>query len=294
MKRQNLRDKRNGMLFVLPWIVGFLIFTMLPMLQALYYSFTEFGGLITKPGWVGLKNYAKIFTGDKLFGTVVYNTLYMALIGGVFVILFTLVIAIVLNDRRLRGTAWFRVIFFLPTLVPSIVLCILWIWLLNPESGLINDVLGFLGIQGPGWLASPAWSKPALILMRIWCAGNVIIIFLGGLLDIPEELYEAVEIDGGNFWHKTVHVTLPLLKPVVLFNVINIAIGMMQMFTEPLVMTNSGGPNNTTYTYALYIYKNAFYYNKMGYACALAWIMLILSMILTYLALKFGGFFEKD
>lgn len=264
------------------------------MLQAMYFSFTEYGGLVTEPVWVGFENYILMFTKDKLFGTVIYNTLYMVLIGVIFIVLFTLAISILLNDKRLRGTSGFRVMFFLPTLVPSIILCILWMWLFNPDSGMINNILSWVGIEGPAWLSSLFWSKPALIIMRMWCSGNLIIIFLGGLQDIPQSLYEAVEIDGGNFWHKTRHITIPMLKPVILFNVINTLINIMQMFTEPLVMTSAGGPMNSTYTYALYIYKNAFQYNKMGYASALSWIILIVSMILTFIALKAGGYFEND
>jgi ABC-type sugar transport systems, permease components len=294
MSRQKLRDQRNGLLFISPWVIGFFVFTFFPMLQALYYSFTEYGGLVSKPKWIGLDNYVRMFTKDNLFGTVTYNTLYMVLIGGIFITLFTLAISILLNDKRLRGVSGFRVMFFLPTLVPSIILCILWTWLFNPDSGMINNILSWFHITGPAWLSSVLWSKPALLIMRLWCSGNLIIIFLGGLQDIPPDLYEAVEIDGGNFWHKTLNVTLPLMKPVILFNVINTLINVMQMFTEPLVMTNAGGPNNTTYTYALYIYKSAFQYSKMGYASALSWIMLIVSMVLTFIALRAGGYFEKD
>lgn len=294
MKNQQLRDQRNGMLFVLPWVIGFLIFTLYPMLRALYYSFTEYGGLVQEPKWIGLSNYTRMFTADKLYSTVIMNTLYFMVFGGISIILFTFVIALLLNDKRLRGTSGFRVIFFLPTLVPSIILCILWMWIFNPDSGLLNNLLGLFGIEGPGWLASLTWAKPALIIMRVWCAGNLIIIFLGGLQDVPVDLYEAVDIDGGNFWHKTWNVTIPILKPVILFNVINTIINVMQMFTEPLVMTKSGGPMDRTYTYALYVYKNAFQYNKMGYASALAWIMLVISMILTFIALKFGGYFETE
>lgn len=294
MSKQEWRNQRNGLLFISPWIVGFMTFMLFPMLQALYYSFTEYGGLVSKPKWIGLSNYIHMFTNDSLFRTVIYNTFYLVLIGGLFITVITLIISILLNDKRLHGVSGLRVMFFLPTLMPAIILCILWTWLFNPDSGMINNMLSWIGIRGPAWLSSMTWSKPALLIMRLWCSGNLIIIFLGGLQDIPQDLYEAVDMDGGNLWHKTMHITIPLMKPVILFNVINTLINVMQMFTEPLVMTNSGGPNNTTYTYALYIYKSAFQYNKMGYACALSWIMLTVSMLLTFIALRAGGYFEKD
>jgi multiple sugar transport system permease protein len=290
---RDLRNLRNGLLFISPWIVGFLVFALYPMIQAFYYSFTDFAGLARTPAWVGLENFQTMFGRDKLFVTVVKNTLFMVFFGGTMTLAVTLTIAILLNHRSLKGAGGFRVIFFLPTLVPSIVLCILWLWLFNVDSGLINSVLKLFGIRGPGWLQSLAWSKPALAIMRLWCAGNLIIIFLGGLQDIPPDLYEAVDIDGGNFWHKTFHVTLPMLRPIILFNIISTINGLMQMFVEPLTMTRSGQPMDKTYTYALYIYNNAFKYSKMGYACALSWIMLIITLALTFVALKFGGFFEE-
>jgi multiple sugar transport system permease protein len=290
----NARNLRNGLLFISPWVAGFLIFSLYPIAQAFYYSFTDYGGGIFRaPVWVGLGNFKTMFAGDKLFGRVVKNTLFMVFAGGALTLLVTMTIAILLNHKTLKSVSGFRVIFFLPTLVPSIVLCILWLWLFNVDTGLINSVLKVFGIRGPGWLQSLAWSKPALVIMRLWCAGNLIIIFLGGLQDISPELYEAVDIDGGNFWHKTWHITIPMLRPIILFNIISTINGLMQMFVEPLTMTRSGQPMDMTYTYALYVYNNAFKYGKMGYACALSWIMLIITLALTFVALKWGGFFEE-
>jgi multiple sugar transport system permease protein len=301
MKRDDWRNLRNGLLFILPWIIGFLGFSLYPILQALYYSFCDYsGGVFRPPEWIGLGNYKNMFMGlfnmdggDDLFRRVMINTLYLVFFGGILTLVLTLTISILLNHKSLKKASAFRVIFFLPTLVPSIVLCVLWLWLFNVDSGMINSFLALFGIKGPGWLNSLFWSKPALIIMRLWCAGNLIIIFLGGLQDISPELYEAVEIDGGNFWHKTWHITIPSLRPIILFNIINTINGLMQMFVEPLTMTGSDGPPmNMTYTYALYVYNNAFKYSKMGYACALSWVILIITLVLTFIALKFGGFFE--
>jgi multiple sugar transport system permease protein len=279
-------------LFISPWLVGFLGFSLYPILRAFYFSFTDYSGLLRAPVFIGLENFKNMLN-DKIFITVVKNTLFIVFAGGALIILVTLTIAILLDNKNLKGLAGFRVIFFLPTLVPTIILCILWIWLFNVDSGLINSLLSVFGIRGPGWLASLVWSKPALVIMRVWVSGNLIIIFLGGLQDIPRDLYEAVDIDGGNLWHKIIHITVPMLKPIILFNVVNTINGLMQMFVEPLTMTSRGGPMDKTYTYALYVYQNAFTYGNMGYACALSWIMLIITMLFTLIALKSGGYFEE-
>ncbi|MDR1420256.1 MAG: sugar ABC transporter permease [Treponema sp.] len=291
-KLREIRTLRNGLIFISPWLVGFLGFTLYPMLQAFYYSFTDYSGLLRPPVFIGFEHYRNMFS-DAIFVTVVKNTLFMVFAGGALIILTTLTIAILLDNKNLKGFAGFRVLFFLPTLVPTIILCVLWIWLFNVDSGLINSLLAFFGIRGPGWLASLTWSKPALIIMRTWVSGNLIIIFLGGLQDIPRDLYEAVDIDGGNLLHKIIHITVPMLKPIILFNVVNTINGLMQMFVEPLTMTSRGGPMDKTYTYALYVYQNAFTYGNMGYACALSWVMLIITMLFTVTCLKSGGYFEE-
>jgi len=281
--KQSKRDIINGLLFISPWIIGFLLFTLYPILSSFYYSLTDYNAIST-PNFIGLQNYVQLFK-DDLFYTSLYNTLYMIVIGVTLIILTTLIIAIALNDKRLKNVSFFRVIFFIPTLVPTVILSILWIWLLQPDSGLVNTVLNFFHIPGPGWFASLTWSKPSFILMFIWAGGNYIIIFLAGLQDIPETLYEAVEIDGGTIWHKIWYITIPLLKPVILFNVITAVLNIFQSFAESFIITQ-GGPNNTTNFYALYLYQNAFLYHHMGYASAMAWIMLIITLGLTLLLLK--------
>lgn len=281
--KQSKRDIINGLLFISPWIIGFLLFTLYPILSSFYYSLTDYNAIST-PNFIGLQNYVQLFK-DDLFYTSLYNTLYMIVIGVTLIILTTLIIAIALNDKRLKNVSFFRVIFFIPTLVPTVILSILWIWLLQPDSGLVNTVLNFFHIPGPGWFASLTWSKPSFILMFIWAGGNYIIIFLAELQDIPETLYEAVEIDGGTIWHKIWYITIPLLKPVILFNVITAVLNIFQSFAESFIITQ-GGPNNTTNFYALYLYQNAFLYHHMGYASAMAWIMLIITLGLTLLLLK--------
>lgn len=292
MSKQGRRELRNGLIFISPWIIGFLTFTLYPILSSFYYSLTDYNA-ISEPTFIGLQNYIDLFKNDELFYTVLYNTFYMILFGVSLTILTTLTISIILNDRRIRGLSFFRVIFFIPTLVPTVVLAILWIWLFQPENGLVNGILNFFHIPGPGWFASLTWSKPTFILMGVWCGGNYIITFLAGLQDIPVTLYEAVEIDGGNFLDKVFHVTLPQLKPVILFNAITAIINTLQSFAESFIITQ-GGPNNTTNFFALYLYQNAFLYRKMGYASAMAWVMLVMALLLTLIILKLTNWGRND
>ena len=289
------KNQINGMLFASPWIIGFLVFTLNPLIQAFYYSLTKYNPL-KAPKFIGLKNYIYIFTEDVLFHKVLYNSLYMVFLGVTVSIVTTLLISLLLNDKRLKGTSIFRVMFFIPTLVPMVILCVLWMLIYNSGGGgggFLNQILGIVGIQGPQWLGDPQWSKAALVIMRTWCAGNLIIIFLGGLRGIPKELYEAVSIDGGGFFHKTVYVTLPMLKPIIIYNVITSIIITMQNFSEAFIMTK-GGPADSTYMYALYVYRNAFQYGNMGYASALSWIMLIITLVMTLIALYAGGWLNQE
>lgn len=290
-KKLNKRSQITGLLFISPWIIGFLCFTLYPILNSLYYSFTDYSAL-KEPNFVGIDNYKTLFTNDPLFIKSIQNTGYMILIGLPIIILVTFVIATIVNDKRLRGVSFIRTLFFMPTLVPMVVLCILWIWLLK-DTGAVNQGLELIGIEGPGWLASPTWAKPGMILMNLWCSGNLIIIFLAGLQDVPTSLYEAVEMDGGNFLHKFWYITVPYMKPIIVYNVITYMIKLLQQFTESFVMTN-GGPNDSTTFFGYYLYNNAFKFMKMGYASAMAWIMLIAAMILTFIMLKVTGFGKEE
>jgi len=278
------KDLVNGLLFISPWIVGFLFFTAYPLISSLYYSLTDYD-IINPPVFVGLENYKTLFTGDDMFYTVLKNTLYMVFIGLTVITACTVFISILLNNKKVKGMAFFRVIFFLPTLVPFVILSILWVWVLQPDSGVVNTVLGWIGIDGPGWFASPSWSKPAFILMGLWGAGGSIIIYLAGLQGIPESLYEAASIDGANSMQKMFSITLPMLRPVILFNVITGIIGTFQSFAESFIITQ-GGPNGSTMFYSLYLYQNAFQYAKMGYASAMAWVLLVIALVFTLVLFK--------
>jgi len=273
--REGTRNIRNGVLFISPWIVGFFVFIAYPIASSLYYSLTRYN-VIDAPKFIGLGNYITLLLTDTTFQTALVNTLYMIFAGTAVITVATIAIAIILNSRSVGGVSVFRVVFFIPTLIPLVILCILWVWMLQPQTGLINTVLSYVGIQGPGWLADPRLAKPAFIMMFLWTSGGAVIIYLAGLQDIPVSLYEVASLDGAGFFRRTFSITIPLLSPVILFNVVTYVIGIFQSFAESYIIT-SGGPDNSTLFYSLYLYQNAFQYFKMGLACAMAWILLIIA-----------------
>ena len=277
------RDLRNAMLFISPWVMGTLIFKFYPILASLYYSLTEYS-VVNPPVFVGLRNYVALFH-DPVFYKSLTNTLYMGVFGTVLTTVFAIIVAVLLNNRKIKGLTIFRVVFFLPTLVPVVIISILWIWLLQSDNGVINTLLSYIGIDGPGWLADPAWAKPSFILMMLWSSGGSIIIYIAGLQEIPDSLYESAAIDGAGFLRQNLNITLPLLSPVILFNVVTLVIHVFQWFAEPLIMT-SGGPDNSTLFYSLNLYRYAFQYFKMGYASAMAWIMLLISIFIILMLFK--------
>lgn len=280
----------KGLLFISPWIIGFLVFTLFPLGSSFYYSLTRYD-IINDPKFIGLDNYISLFFEDKIFMKALMNTFYMVFVGLSIGTAVTLLISVLLNNRKLKGLSIFRVIFFLPTLVPLVILSILWVWVLQPDSGLVNTVLGWFGIDGPGWFSSPTWSKPSFILMGIWGAGGSIIIYLAGLQGIPDSMYEAASIDGAQSWQKVLFITIPMLRPVILYNVITGIIGTFQSFAESFIITN-GGPDGSTIFYSLYLYQNAFQYAKMGYASAMAWVLLVIALTFTFILFKVTNFWE--
>lgn len=288
-----IREARNGLLFITPWIFGFLVFTLYPIVASLYYSLCNYS-VIKAPVFIGLQNYKALFQ-DKIFLKTISNTLYMMCLGVPITTIIAVGVSVMLNHKKLNQTytGIIRVLFFLPTLIPTVVACLLWIWVMQPDSGIVNQLLGYIGIKGPGWLSSPTWSKPSFILMMIWTCGNAIIIYLAGLQDISETLYEAAELDGAGFIKKTFYVTIPLMKSTILYNVVTLIIGVLQWFAEPYIIT-SGGPDNSTMFYSLYLYNNAFSYFKMGYASAQAWIMLIFALLIILLLFKGFKFGQTD
>ncbi|NPV79438.1 MAG: sugar ABC transporter permease [Firmicutes bacterium] len=282
-RRTALINFRNGLLFVSPWIIGFVLFTLYPILSSLYYSFTEYN-IMRAPVWVGLANFAELFTHDELFWTSLYNTVYYTVFSVPLGLIASVAIALLLN-MKVGGMAFYRTVYYLPSIVPAVAVAVLWRWLLNPQYGLINGLLMKLHLPPIGWIADPKWAKPALILMGLWTIGGSIVIYLAGLQDIPNHLYEAAEIDGATSWHKTIHITLPLLSPTIFFNLVMGLIWSFQYFTEAFVMTR-GGPANSTLFYSLYLYNNAFVYFKMGYASAMAWLLFLLVLLVTALTFR--------
>lgn len=285
--RRGLCRDVEGYLFISPWLIGFLIFAAGPILLSLFMSFTQWS-LLSAPQWVGLSNYQEIIFDDPLVYKSLWNTAYYVFFSVPLGVVFSLALAILLN-QKLRGLSIFRTIFFLPSVTNMVAVSLLWMWIFNPEFGLLNRALSFFGITGPLWLQSEVWSKPALILMSLWGIGGGMIINLAALQNIPVELYEAADLDGARKWHRLRHITLPLISPAIFFNLIMNMIGSFQVFTQAFVMTGSsgqgeeGGPNNATLFFVLYLYKKAFQQFKMGYASALAWILFAIILVFTVL-----------
>ncbi len=277
---------RTGMLFLLPWTIGFLVFTLYPMVASFVYSFSIYHA--KQPlEWVGLQNYAHLLADDKFWKSLV-NTLYMVVIGVPLTLLGSFFCAILLN-LKVRGQSIYRVIYFLPSIVPTVASTILWLWILNPQTGILNTILGYVGIQGPNWMSNPTWSKPGLILLGMWGMGGTIVIYLSGLQDVPVSLLEAAELDGANWWQRLWHITIPMVSPITLFNLITGVIAMFQYFAQAYVFRGAhdlGYPLNSTLFYSVYLYQNAFLWLKMGYASAMAWVLFIIILICTVLLLK--------
>jgi len=274
-----------GHIFLLPWAIGLIVFIIGPIIASAYFSLTEYT-VMTPPQWVGIANYQKAFFGDKQFWPSLYRTLIYSLAVVPLGLAGSLAMATLLN-QRVKGTSIFRTIFFLPSLTPAVALAVLWTWLFHPTVGPINLILSWVGIEGPGWLGSKDWAMTALIIISLWAAigGNNMLIFLAGLQGVPQELYEAADIDGARAWAKFRHVTLPMISPTLLFNLILGIIGALKVFTLAFVATQ-GGPSYATWFLALHIYRQAFEYFRMGYGSALAWVFVVLLLAFTYIQMN--------
>lgn len=270
-----------GYLFVLPWFLGFLLFGGGPILFSLFMSFCDYD-VLHPPKWVGLSNYTNMFT-NPLFYKSLYNTVFMAL-GIPFGMAVGLGIAMLLN-YEIKGMAVYRTFFYLPAIMPAVAASILWIWIFNPQQGILNNLLAQVGIAGPAWLQDEHWSKPALIIMNLWGAGGSMIVWLAGLKGIPRHLYEAAEIDGAGRLRSFWSITLPMLSPYIFFNLIMGLIGTFQIFTQAYVMTQ-GGPIDSTLFFAFYLFNNAFRFFRMGYASALAWVLFAIVLALTLIQMR--------
>jgi multiple sugar transport system permease protein len=274
------REAIAGFLFVAPWVISLLIFTAYPVIAALYLSFTDYN-IVEPPKWIGFENYLKMFTEDPSFWKAVGNSAYYALISVPLGLLSSLALALILNMRA-RGIGVYRTIFYLPTLVPPVASTIIFVLLMNPQNGLLNVLLGSFGLPKPGWLTDPNWSKPALIIMSLWVVGAGALIFLAGLKEIPQSLLDAAAIDGAGAWQQFRYITIPLLTPVILFNLVMGVIGSFQVFTQALVIGGTTGkPLESTLMFMVIIYRNAFAYFAMGYASALAVVLFLAILIIT-------------
>jgi multiple sugar transport system permease protein len=282
MKASERRAIITGLLFISPWLIGFLIFTLYPVFASAYLSFTDYR-VLAPPKWVGIGNYTDLFADRDYFLPSLWDTIFMFLELPLALVI-GLALALLL-DMKLRGIAFYRTVFYLPSIVPVVSSAVLWMWVLNPQHGLMNAALHAMHIPGPAWLASPAWAKPAMILMDMWGVGGGMVIYLAALQGVPQTLYEAAALDGANGWQKIWFVTIPSISPVIFFNLIMGVIGTFQYFTQTFIMTN-GGPNNSTLFYALYLYQNAFQYFRMGTACAMAWILFIITLLATLIVFK--------
>lgn len=275
-----------GYIFLIPWALGLLIFSLGPIVASAYFSLNDYD-VISAPKWIGVQNYGQAFVGDKLFWPSLGRTFKYAVVVVPLGLVGSLALALLLNSKRIRGTNVFRTFFFLPSLTPIVALALLWSWLLHPTVGPINYALGLVGIPGPGWLTNKQWALPALILISLWggWGGNRMLIFLAGLQGVPQSLYEAAEIDGAGSWSKFRNVTLPMISPTLFFNLVLGIIGSLQVFSLAFVAT-LGGPSYATWFYALHIYRQAFEYFRMGYASALSWIFVVILMTFTYIQMN--------
>jgi len=320
MSRSSWRETRAALLFISPWLVGLFGLLLYPILASFYYSLCEYS-VLEPAQYIGLGNYADLFT-DEVFWKALGNTFYYACLALPLGLVMAIAVALLLNTG-VRGMTVYRTIFFLPSLMPTVALAILWLWIFNGDYGVLNYAvssstgwiagqvgglghamathgMGLLGnaimaaaqhvkAQGPPWLTDPSWSKLAFVVLSLWGVGHAVVIYLAGLQDVPVHLYEAADLDGASWWQKVRHVTLPTISPVIQFNLILGIIGSFQFFAAPYVMAPNGQPARSAYFFAMMLYDNAFPYLKMGYASAMAWVLFVIIMMCTMAALKLSS-----
>jgi multiple sugar transport system permease protein len=317
MTGKQRKDLRMGLLFISPWIVGFAVFGVYPIAMAIYYSFCDYD-VLRDPVWVGSLNYQDMVT-DDVFWKSLYNTLFYTLISVPMSLTLALLIAVLLN-RPILGRSLFRTFFYIPAIVPLVAVSMIWIWVFQGETGLLNYGIASLGrsidfvlhdfvhinvamdwingkmgtgwhlgrvtLEGPQWLTDATWTKPTLILSSVWQIGGAMVLFLAGLQDVPRSLYESADLDGAGPMQQFRHITIPMVSPVLYFNLVMGIILSIQEFVKPFIMMADGGENRSALLFAVYIYQNAFQYNNMGYACAMAVILFLMILVLTWLATR--------
>jgi multiple sugar transport system permease protein len=283
MRASARNEARAFYLWISPWLLGFLIWRAWPMLDSLYLAFTDYR-LLNSPNFTGLENINKLINDEQFWKSLQVTLLYVA--GTVpFGTLIALGAAMLLA-QKLRGVNFWRTIYFMPSVVAGVTVAVMWSFIFNPKFGLLNIILEKIGVDGPAWLASETWALPAIIIMGWWTRiGTQMVIYLAGIKGIPQALYEAAEIDGAGAWAKFRNVTVPMLSPTILFNVIIELIAAFNIVDPALVLTD-GGPNNATRLYVFNLYETAFEFSKMGYASLLAWVLFIIVMVLTVITLQ--------
>lgn len=272
-----------GYAFIAPWLVGFLVFTLGPFLTSVYLAFTRFD-IVSPPKWVGLANYG-LMLHDATFWHSLLLTFKYAVVAVPLGVVAGVGLALLLN-ASVRGVAVYRTIFFVPSIVPMVATTVVFIWLLNPQIGLVNRLLGLFGVVGPAWLKEPVWTFWSLILMSLWSVGGSMVVYLAGLKDIPVHLYEAALLDGANVWHRLRYVTLPMLSPVIFFNLVMGVISAFQYFTQPYMLLQQQAPEESTRFFAVYLFERAWRYLDMGYASAMAWVLFGLVVTITWLLFR--------
>jgi multiple sugar transport system permease protein len=275
-----------GLLFVSPWLIGFLLWTLYPLGSSLYYSLTRYD-LLRPETFIGLSNFQEILGRDQVFRTVMGNTLYYVGLGGPLCVIAAFLLAFLLN-MKIKGRSVYRAIFFFPAIVPAVVIAMVWQFLLNTQYGAINSTLQAVGLPVIRFLSNPDLAKPSIIMINMWASGTAMVIFLATLQDVPREYYEAAIVDGANAWHKFWNITIPMCTPIILYNLVMTLIWGFQDFTLPWLLT-AGGPNQSTEFYAVHLYRNAFSFLRMGKACALAWILFIIIVVFTLILFRTSG-----
>jgi multiple sugar transport system permease protein len=294
------RRRRLVLLLMSPWLIGFTVFFGYPLVANVYFSFTHYD-LLSSPRWIGFANYRFLFNGDAQIGNAAKNTVWMLLIAVPLQVMFAFGVAAMLIRAR-RGLGFFRTVFYLPALAPPVAATLGFVYLLNPAYGPVNTVLGKLGITGPLWFQSPSWSKPSLVLLALWGVGNMMIIFMAALLDVPRHLYESADLDGAGWFNRLRYVTLPTVSPVILFSVIVAVIESLQYFTQGYVAAttasgtgtgagdnaanNLGYPEGSTLFYPVWLYQQGFGYFNMGYAAAMSVMLLLAALVITLVLLR--------
>jgi len=280
------RQLLTGLLFVSPWLLGFMLWAVYPLISSFYYSFTRYD-LLRPPVFIGFENYRELIMDDPHTSEVTYNTIYYVGLSAPLGVISAFLLASLLNAKMI-GRSVFRAIFFFPAIVPAIVTAMVWLFLLNVQWGAINSTLIALGIPVIPFISNPNYAKPSLIMIHMWAQGNAMVIFLATLQDVPRSLYEAATVDGANAWHKFWNITIPMCTPVILFNLVISFIYGFQNFTLPWLLTQ-GGPNNATEFIAIYLYRNGFQFLRMGKASALAWILFVVIVVFTFLLFRSSG-----